>query len=109
VQPAFSLEPTTVTDRHRPPIVATARAILHDRAARRRAIGRLLMAVVGMLALGLWGIGGWLRESVLRFALWWLACGVATVFLLLFALYDALAVVREEKRKALGDEDSPRD
>jgi len=32
-----------------------------------------------------------------------------TFILLLFALYDALAVVREEKRKAFGDKDSPRD
>jgi hypothetical protein len=90
-------------------IFATARAILHDRSARRRVLGWLLMIAIGMLATGLWFIPGWLQQSLLRFAFWWLACGLVTMMLLLFALYDALAVVREEKRKAFGDNDSPRD
>jgi polyferredoxin len=90
-------------------VFQTARAILHDRAARRRVLGWLLMIAVGMLATGLWFIPGWLQQSLLRFAFWWLACGLVTLMLLLFALYDALAVVREEKRKAFGDKDSSRD
>jgi polyferredoxin len=90
-------------------IFATARAILHDRSARRRVLGWLLMIAVGMLATGLWFIPGWLQQSLLRFAFWWLACGLVTMMLLLFALYDALAVVREEKRKAFSDKDSSRD
>jgi len=87
----------------------TARAILNDRPARRRVLGWLLMIAVGMLATGLWFIPGWLQQSLLRFAFWWLACGFVTLMLLMFALYDALAVVREEKRKAFGDKDSPCD
>jgi hypothetical protein len=76
-----------------------ARAILHDRAARRKWIARLLMVPVGMLALGLWVIDGWLGEHVLRFLCWWGVCGLATVLVMLFALYDALAAVREEREK----------
>ncbi|HEY8961008.1 MAG TPA: hypothetical protein VIM57_02320 [Luteolibacter sp.] len=90
-------------------ILSTARAILHDRSARRRVLGWLLMIAIGMLAIGLWLIPGWLQANLLRFAFWWLGCGLVTLMLLLFALYDALAVVREEKRKAFGDKDSSGD
>lgn len=76
-----------------------ARAILQDRAARRKWIARLLMVPVGMLVLGLWVIDGWLGESVLRFLCWWGVCALATGVVMLFALYDALAVVREEREK----------
>lgn len=76
-----------------------ARAILHDRAARRKWIARMLMAPVLMLVVGLWGIQDWLGESLLRFALWWGGCAVATAIVMLFALYDALAAIREERDK----------
>jgi len=79
--------------------VGIARAILRDRAARRRMLAQMLMVALGLMAIGLWVIGGWLQESVLRFALWWGACAVITVVVMLFALYDALAVVREEREK----------
>jgi MFS family permease len=79
--------------------VGIARAILRDRAARRRMLAQMLMVALGLMAIGLWVIGGWLQESVLRFALWWGACGVITVVVMLFALYDALAVFREERER----------
>lgn len=79
--------------------VGIARAILRDRVARRRVLAQMLMVALGLMAIGLWVIGGWLQESVLRFALWWGACAVITVVVMLFALYDALAVVREEREK----------
>jgi MFS family permease len=79
--------------------VGIARAILRDRAARRRVLAQMLLVALGLMAIGLWVIGGWLQESVLRFALWWGACAVITVVVMLFALYDALAVVREEREK----------
>ena len=75
-----------------------ARGILRDRRERRRWIARLLCVPLGMLALGLWAVDGWLEESPLRFALWWLGCGVATLVVLLFALHDALSAVREERQ-----------
>lgn len=79
--------------------VGIAKAILQDRAARRRMLGQLLLFALGLMAVGLWVLGGWLQESVIRFALWWGGCGVVTMVVMLFALYDALAVVREERER----------
>lgn len=77
--------------------VGIARAILHDRAVRRKLLGQMLMVALGLMAVGLWVLNGWLQANVLRFALWWGACGLITIFVMLFALYDALAVFREER------------
>lgn len=74
-----------------------ARAILRDRAARRRVIGRMLLVALLMMAAGLWLIDGWLAEGVLRFVAWWGACAGLTCMVMLFAVYDALAAVREER------------
>jgi len=74
-----------------------ARAILRDREARRKIIGRMLMTALLLMAAGLWLIDGWLAASVLRFVIWWGACAGLTIIVMLFALYDALAVIREER------------
>lgn len=74
-----------------------ARAILRDRAMRRKIIGRMLMAALLMMAAGLWLIDGWLAAGLWRFVIWWGACAGLTCIVMLFALYDALAVVREER------------
>ena len=74
-----------------------ARAILHDRATRRKWIGRMLMVPLLMLAAGLWFIDEWLLASPLRFLCWWGACAIFTVMVMLFAVYDALAAIREER------------
>jgi peptidoglycan biosynthesis protein MviN/MurJ (putative lipid II flippase) len=79
--------------------VGIARGILRDRATRRKWLSQCLMLALGLMAVGLWLINGWLQQSVLRFALWWGAVGLITVFVMLFALYDALAVFREERDK----------
>lgn len=76
-----------------------ARAILHDRAARRRVIGRILLTALLMMAAGLWLIDGWLASGLLRFAIWWGGCAALTCVVMLFAVYDALAVLREERGK----------
>jgi hypothetical protein len=76
-----------------------ARAVLHDRAARRKLIGRLLMFALLLMAAGLWLIDGWLSKNPWMFLLWWAGCGLVTCVVLLFALYDALAVIREERNK----------
>ena len=74
-----------------------ARAILHDRRARRRAMGRSVLLLLAVFATGLWGIDGWLKADVWRFVLWWGGCGLLAVFVVMFALYDACAVIREER------------
>lgn len=76
---------------------AMAAGILAERQARRRALGGFATAMLGMFALGLWGIDGWLAGSLWRFGSYWLLCAGLVLFVLLFALYDVLAVLREER------------
>ncbi|MCU0782212.1 MAG: hypothetical protein MUF04_14085 [Akkermansiaceae bacterium] len=78
---------------------ALASGILHDRAARRKLLSRLLVAVLAVLAVGNWPLRDWLGSNIWRFVLWWGACAALTGFLLLLAFYDALAVVGEEREK----------
>lgn len=80
-----------------------ARAILHDRAERRKWLGWMVLVPLGMLAVGLWVIDAWIWESPWRVLFWWGGCAVATIAVLLFALYDALAVIREERAKRRSD------
>lgn len=82
-----------------------ARMILRDRALRRRLLFRMLLLALGLMAVGLWGISSWLEADPLRFLIWWAACGAVTCVVILFALYDALAVVREERERMFGDDD----
>ena len=74
-----------------------ARAILHDRATRRKIIARLLIIALALMAAGLWLVDGFLANSPWMFLLWWSGCALVTCAVLLFALYDALAVIREER------------
>ena len=78
---------------------ALAKAGLHDRTERRKWMARMVCLPLGMLAVGLWVINGWLEQSAWRFIIWWVGCGVATCVVMIFALYDALAVIREEREK----------
>lgn len=76
-----------------------ARGILHDRHLRRRFIGKLLFLLLAVFAIGLWVIPVWLSKDIWRFFLWWAGCGVLGVLVVAFAVYDALAVIREEREK----------
>ncbi len=78
-------------------IVMLSREILHDRGMRRRWMGRFCFFQIGYFALGLWVINGWLEQSLLRLAVYWCFCAGMAILLLLFALYDALRVMREER------------
>jgi hypothetical protein len=78
---------------------ATAAGILADRALRRRALTGCALLLLGSFALGRWGIESWLNESLWRFLGYWLLCAGLAFFVLLFALYDLLASVREERQK----------
>jgi hypothetical protein len=80
-------------------VVAISRAILHDRSTRRKWLGSAAFVMLGLFALGLWGIDAWLETSWIRFGLWWLGVTFLTLMVMLFALYDALAAIREERDK----------
>lgn len=82
---------------------AAAAALLADRGRRRRALGACALGLLGMLAVGLWGIDEWLARSVMRFAVYWGGCGLWCLFVMLFALFDALAVIRELRDGQGGD------
>ena len=74
-----------------------ARAILHDRVERRKWLFYLVLVPLGMLAVGLWVIDRWIWQNLWHVLFWWGGCAIATCIVLLFALYDALAVIREER------------
>ncbi len=60
-------------------------------------MARWLMATIVWLSVGLWVIDDWLGESAVRFLIWWGVCGVLALVLMIFALYDSVAVFREER------------
>ena len=76
-----------------------AGAILRDRKTRRGYLARFLLFTLLWMGIGLWVIDGWLAESALRFLIWWGGGGVLALILMIFALYDAVSVVREEREK----------
>ena len=78
-------------------------AILRDRAERRKWLMRMTLVPLGMLAVGLWVLDGWIWQSPWRVLCWWGGCALATCAVLAFAVYDALAAVREERAKGRSD------
>jgi hypothetical protein len=76
-----------------------ARAILHDRAERRKITGRMLLLALALMAGGLWVVDALLARNPWWFLLWWGVCALFTCGVLLLALYDVLAVWREERRR----------
>ena len=72
-----------------------ARAILHDRQARRKMMMIILLFLVGMLALGTWLIDGFLADRVWLFCAYWGALSLGVLFLILFCIYDILKVMQE--------------
>ena len=79
-----------------------AMAILGDRSLRRRVLTSFVVLLLAMFASGLWVFDRWLMASPWRFVIWWGACGALAVFIFLFALYDAMAVIREERDRFRG-------
>jgi hypothetical protein len=74
-----------------------AKVILHDRSQRRKWLGRWLLVTMAWMAVGLWVIDGLLSKNALMFVLWWAFCFILACVLVMFALYDGLAVMREER------------
>ncbi|KAB2643151.1 MAG: hypothetical protein DVB26_00430 [Verrucomicrobia bacterium] len=68
-------------------------------------MSQLLMLALGMMAAGLWWLDHWLMANVWRFFLWWAACAGASSLTMLFAIYDCVAVIREERNARQSNSD----
>ena len=79
---------------------AIAAVTLADRKKRRQCITGLLIFVIAYFALGYWGIDSWLAKGLWRMLFFWGGMVLMLLFLLLFALFDALAAIGEERKKA---------
>jgi MFS family permease len=75
--------------------MVTARAILQIRQLRRRLMLYTVMTVSGLVAMGSWPFAGWLEDSLWRMVLYWGGVMFLTVFMMLLALYDMLAIMKE--------------
>ncbi len=73
--------------------------MLRDRIYRRKILFVWLFFVLAWIAIGQWGINGWLADSPIRFLVWWGASAIHAIVLIILALYDALSVIREEREK----------
>ena len=92
--------------------LAIAAVTLADRRKRRQFISGLLLVIIGVFCLGNWPMKSWVDDSLWRMLFWWGGCAFLCMLLVLFALFDALAVIQEEKRKIglrnpLDDDDFP--
>jgi len=76
-----------------------ARSMLRNREQRRKIMARLLLVSLGLMAGGLWLVDGFLKTRPWFFLLWWGACALVTCMTMVMALYDVLAVIREEREK----------
>lgn len=84
---------------------AMATVTLADRAKRRGFINGLLAFIVAWFAVGHWMLDDWLGDGLWRMLLYWGFLAFLCLMMLLLALFDALAVVGEERRKlGLGKE-----
>jgi hypothetical protein len=79
--------------------IAIARVTLFERVRRRKLMSGILIAILVLFGLGNWPLDRWLSSSIWLMILWWGACMALCFFLVMLGLYDALAVIREEREK----------
>ena len=79
--------------------LAIANVTLADRAKRRRVISGLLVFILVYFSFGNWVIDDWLMKGIWRMLLFWGFLGMMCLFLMLMALFDALAAIGEERVK----------
>ena len=83
------------------------RGLIIDQHLRRQTMFYTVLAAMLMAFAGDVFFGDWLRAKLVRFVVWWLACGWLTVLAALLALYDLLLLrvqhrlVRRELRSRL--------
>ncbi len=78
---------------------AIAMVTLADRTKRRRLMTGLLVFILAYFSLGNWPLDSWLSGGLWRMLIYWGILGLLCLFLILFALFDALAAIGEERRK----------
>ena len=80
-----------------------ARMILHSRELRRKMLFQLVMVLLVIVGLGAWPLADWLSSNVWLFLIWWGISMIYGLLVILLAIYDMLAVVREEREKSRED------
>jgi len=76
-----------------------ARMILHTREMRRKVLLQLVVVLLVLVVLGAWPLAGWLSGNMWLFLLWWGASLFYGLMVILLAIYDMLAVLKEEREK----------
>lgn len=77
--------------------VSLAHMILKTRKLRRRMLLQLLVVLLLLVLIGAWPLAAWLEQNLGFFMLWWGLTGLYGLMVILLALYDMLAVIREER------------
>ena len=73
--------------------------ILHTREMRRKVLFQLVLVLLVLVCLGAWPLANWLDDNVWLFLTWWVASMIYGLMVILLAIYDMLAVVKEEREK----------
>jgi len=73
--------------------------ILHSREMRRKVLFQLVLVLLVLVCLGAWPLANWLSGNVWLFLVWWGASMLYGLMVVLLAIYDMLAVVKEEREK----------
>lgn len=76
-----------------------ARMILHSREMRRKVLFQLVIVLLIIVVLGAWPLANWLSGSVWLFLIWWGISMLYGLMVILLAIYDMAAVVKEERAK----------
>lgn len=74
-----------------------AQMILHTRQMRRKVLLQLVIVLLVLVVLGAWPLAGWLSGNMWLFLLWWGASLFYGLMVILLAIYDMLAVFKEER------------
>lgn len=73
-----------------------AKGIIRDMTLRRKIVTQLVIFMLISVAIGNWVIDDWLRDGIIRFAIFWGFITLLVLFILLMAIYDFLKVMSGE-------------
>ena len=77
---------------------------LRTRRLRRHVMFWQALTLMGMIAVGLWLVGGFLESHPTWFLIYWLLCFGFVILLLLLASYDLLMTPREIRAETAAEE-----